>query len=188
MNQSPSIKRHKVITGGLILGVILLLALLIKGLTLNPMSVKSSLIDKPALDFAVEILQGEKWIHQSDPKLVQLKDFIGKPVVLNFWASWCVSCREEAKYFETFWQANRDKGIVVVGIAIQDTPEAAIEFAKTYGKTYPLALDNSGKAGIDYGVYGVPETFFIDRTGIIRHKETGPMSVELLEKQLALIQ
>lgn len=181
-------KRHIIISVSLVVFVILFMALLIKGLTLNPQNVASTLIDKPATEFSAEILQGGSFINQSDSKLIQLGDLKGKPVVLNFWASWCVSCREEAQFFEAFWQRYREAGVLVVGVAIQDSPEAALAFAKNYGKTYPLALDTSGKAGIDYGVYGVPETFFIDRAGIIRHKETGPMSIELLEQKLALIQ
>lgn len=180
-------KKHLWISGGLIVAVALLVGLLIKGLTLNPQSVTSSLINQPALDFSTELLQGASWINKGDGKTINLADLKGRPLVLNFWASWCVSCREEAQYFEAFWQRHREEGILVVGIAIQDTPDAANQFAKTFGKTYPLGLDNSGKASIDYGVTGVPETFFIDRTGVIRHKENGPMSVELLESKLPLI-
>ena len=75
----------------------------------------------------------------------------------------------------------------MVGIAIQDTPDAAMKFAEYFGKTYILGLDEEGKAGIDYGVTGVPETFFIDRNGIIQHKEAGPVGMELLERMLVKI-
>jgi cytochrome c biogenesis protein CcmG/thiol:disulfide interchange protein DsbE len=82
---------------------------------------------------------------------------------------------------EAFWKRYREKGVIVLGVAIQDTPETAREFAKTHGKTYPIALDTSGKTSIDYGVYGVPESFFIDEKGIIVHKEAGPVTIQLLE-------
>lgn len=183
----PINKKHMWISGALIAGILLLVGLLIKGLTLNPQSVASNLINQPARDFSADLLQGASWIGRGDGKVIHLDDLRGKPLILNFWASWCVSCREEAQYFEAFWQRHREDGVIVVGIAIQDTVEAAQQFAQTFGKTYPLGLDNTGKASIDYGVYGVPETFFIDRSGTIRHKETGPMSVELLESKLALI-
>lgn len=185
--QQPKSKKHFWISAVLISCVLLLLGLLMKGLTLNPQNVASTLIDKPAIDFSTDLLQGASWIGKGDGKSIRLEDLRGKPLILNFWASWCVSCREEAQYFEAFWQRHREEGIMVVGIAIQDTVEAANQFAKMYGKTYPLGLDLSGKATIDYGVYGVPETFFIDRNGMIRHKEAGPMSVELLESKLPLI-
>lgn len=180
-------KKHLWISVGLMLSILLLLGLLAKGLMLNPQSVASNLIGQPAKDFSTELLQGASWIGKGDGKSIRLEDLKGKPLILNFWASWCVSCREEAQFFEAFWQRHKEQGIMMVGVAIQDTPEAAMEFAKAFGKTYPLGLDNTGKASIDYGVYGVPETFFIDKSGIIRHKETGPMSVELLESKLPLI-
>ena len=114
-----------------------------------------------------------------------LDDFKGRPVVVNFWASWCVSCREEARELEKFWQAVKGKNVAVVGVAIQDTVEAAQKFAKQYGKTYILGLDEDGKAAIDYGVAGVPETFIIDASGVIVHKETGPVTAQKLEEAVA---
>jgi cytochrome c biogenesis protein CcmG/thiol:disulfide interchange protein DsbE len=108
-------------------------------------------------------------------------------LILNFWASWCVSCRTEAHELESFWKAYRDQGVKVVGIAIQDEQEAAKKFAQYYGKTYILGLDEDGKAAIDYGVSGVPETFLIDRDGVIRHKEIGPVSAAMLKNLLPKI-
>ena len=100
--------------------------------------------------------------------------------MLNFWASWCYSCRAEAVDFERFWKERQD--IAVVGIAIQDTVEAAKAFAAQYGKTYILGLDTDGKIALDYGVTGVPETFFINANGVIVHKETGPVTEKMLQK------
>ena len=180
-------QKHFIISAGIIISVVLLLGLLMKALTLDPTRVASTLVGKPAFPFSTQLLQGESWLAGGDGKTISLNDLKGKPVILNFWASWCVSCREEAAEFQRFWERHREEGILVVGIAIQDTPEAALEFAKRFGKTYPLGLDVSGKAGIDYGVYGVPETFLIDRNGVIQHKETGPMSVALLESKLPMI-
>ena len=88
---------------------------------------------------------------------------------------------------EQFWREHKDLGVMMVGVAIQDTRESAAEFARYYGKTYPLALDTEGKSAIEYGVTGVPETFFIDRNGVIRHKEAGPVERSLLDKMLPLI-
>ena len=187
MTRAERKKKHLIVSALILVSVSLLLGLLVKGLTLDPTRVASTLVGKPAFPFSAQTLQGEAFLTGGDGKTISLDNFKGRPVVLNFWASWCVSCREEAAEFEQFWQRNRDKGVLVVGIAIQDTPEAALEFAKRFGKTYALGLDVSGKAAIDYGVYGVPETFLIDRNGVIQHKETGPMSVALLESKLPLI-
>lgn len=145
-------------------------------------NIPSAFLGKPAQTFQVAWLQGQQHLgHTADAKGFSLADFKGRPLILNFWASWCYSCREEARDFEAFWQMYKDKGIAVAGIAIQDSPEAALQFAQTYGKTYMLGLDSEdGKAAIDYGVTGVPETFIIDRNGVVIHKEAGPMTTQML--------
>lgn len=179
---SATRKRHLIITLSITFAVIGILAILLKGLYLNPSMVASTQIGKPAIDFEVEVLEGASWLPNIVENKVKLSNLRGKPVILNFWASWCVSCREEAMHLEAYWKRYREKGVIVLGVAIQDTPENAREFAKLHGKTYPIALDGSGKTTIDYGVYGVPETFLIDANGIIRHKEAGPVTTQLLEE------
>ena len=165
--------RHRNISVILMICVIGILALLTRGLFVNVQKVPSALVGKTAAGFESPplVINGQK---------VSLASFKGKPVILNFWASWCTSCREESEMLETFWQIWKDKGIQVIGIAVQDTPEAAREFAQKAGKTFVLGIDESGKVGIDYGVYGVPETFFIDASGIIRYKEAGPLTKDIL--------
>ena len=157
------------------------ISLLWHGLGTDPNKVPSAFLGKRAQDFKATWLQGQEHLPGALPEGFKSADFKGRPMILNFWASWCYSCRSEARDFEAFWQKYKDKGIAVVGIAIQDSPQAALEFAHTYGKTYILGLDaEDGKAAIDYGVTGVPETFFIDRQGILIHKEAGPVTAELL--------
>lgn len=180
-------KRHLAITGILVILGLAIIGILSKGLMLDQKKIPSALIDRPALPFQVDWLQGQAFLPEASGKTFKLENFKGKPMVLNFFASWCHSCREEARDFEAFWQRHKNEDVVVVGIAIQDTPEAALQFAKLYGKTYVLGLDTDGHAAIDYGVSGVPETFFIDRGGIIRYKEAGPVSPALLEQMLATI-
>lgn len=158
-------------------------ALLWHGLGTNPNKIPSAFLGKPAQTFAASWLQGQEFVEGAKSEGFSMEDFKGRPMILNFWASWCYSCRAEARDFETFWQRYKDRGVAVVGIAIQDSPSAAMEFARTYGKTYILGLDSEdGKAAIDYGVTGVPETFFINREGIVIHKEAGPVSAEILAK------
>ena len=138
--QRQKSRKHLFVTtliGCVVVGV---LFILLKGLSLNPSMVQSTLIGKPAKDFDVELLEGSSWLPALQNNKVKLSDLKGKPIILNFWASWCVSCREEAMYLETFWKRYREKGWIVLGIAIQDTAEAATEFAKVHGKTYPIAL------------------------------------------------
>jgi cytochrome c biogenesis protein CcmG/thiol:disulfide interchange protein DsbE len=174
-------QRHIVISVILFTVAAGIFGILWKGLTLNPTVVKSSQLGKPAANFEVEVLEGSSWLPKVEAGKVSLQDLRGRTVILNFWASWCVSCRQEARELETYWQRSREKNIIVLGIAIQDTPEAAKGFAKEHGKTYPIAIDSNGKTSIDYGVSGVPETFIIDENGVIQHKETGPVTAELLE-------
>ena len=110
------------------------------------------------------------------------------PVLLNFWASWCVACRDEAHILQAAHLRYEKTGdqLRVVGIAIQDTEDKAVAFARKFGKTYFLGLDNeAGDISLSYGLYGVPESFFIDAGGIIRYKHVGAVSAELVEREVA---
>jgi cytochrome c biogenesis protein CcmG/thiol:disulfide interchange protein DsbE len=170
--------RHRTVSIVLLIAAIATVALLARGLFVNVQKVPSALVGKTAADFEIPSIE-------EGGGRVSLAQFRGKPVIVNFWASWCTSCREEAEMLETFWQIWKEKGIQVVGIAVQDTPEAAREFARRAGKTFALGIDESGKTGLDYGVYGVPETFFIDASGFIRYKEAGPLTREVLMTEAA---
>ncbi len=174
-------KKHKIILAVSVVLGLAFLGILWRGLNSNPNQVPSAFLDKEALPFEVKWLQGQEHLATPRTEGFGLADFKGKPLILNFWASWCYSCRAEASDFEAFWQRYKDKGVIVAGIAIQDSPEAARQFAKGFGKTYMLGLDaEDGKAAIDYGVTGVPETFFINRQGIVIHKEAGPVTAQIL--------
>src|SRR5712691_3023516 len=94
-----------------------------------------------------------------------LAAFRGKAVVLNFWASWCIPCKQEAPNLEAAWRRWRPHGVVFVGVDAQDFYGDARQFGKRYEITYPLVRDGSGKVVGDYGVSGFPETFFVDRRG-----------------------
>ncbi|MCH2265849.1 MAG: redoxin domain-containing protein [SAR324 cluster bacterium] len=158
-----------------ILGLIALFAF---GFTTDPKKVPSPLIGNPAPDFEVTALSGVEKIRLSELK--------GKPVLLNYWASWCQECKVEAPVLEAFHQkyGSATEQIKVVGIAIQDTPVNAKAFAQRFGKSYFLGLDDyAGNIALDYGIYGVPETFFIDPEGTIFYKHIGAVTDELLEKK-----
>ena len=160
---------------GLIFGLIVLLAF---GFTIDPKKVPSPLVGKLAPDFEIIALN-------SDIK-IRLSDFKGKPVLLNYWASWCQECKIEAHILEEFHQKYgiTTQQIKVIGIAVQDTAVKARDFARNFGKTYFLGLDDvTGNIALDYGIYGVPETFFIDPEGEIFYKHIGTVNTELLEKK-----
>ena len=158
------------------LSAVPLLLLLAYGFRLNPRDVPSPLVGRPAVAFSLTTFDGQS---------LSLEGLRGKVVVLNFWASWCnPACYEEAPVLERGWRAWRDRGVMVVGVDIQDTVEAAERFMHQFSLTFPNARDLSGKVSIDYGVYGVPETFFIDRRGRIRAKHVGAVTEEVFRAKV----
>ncbi len=187
-SDTPGSRRrtHLIITGVIIALAVILVTVMATGLRLDTTRVPPANIDKPAQTFRVAWVQGQSLLPNVNADHFTLSDLKGRPVVLNFWASWCVSCRQEAHELEKFWQANKDQ-VQVIGIAIQDSAEDAKRFAAYFGKTYIIGLDEDGKAAIDYGVSGVPETFLIDANGVIRHKEIGPVDAKQLTEDVKKI-
>lgn len=169
--------KPKMINILILLSVVIIVSVLAIGLRIDQKTIPNELVGKPAYPVHATWFQGGD---SSDVDVIER--YRGRKIVLNFWASWCVSCREEARELESAWQKLKDKGVVVVGVAIQDEITAARSFAETYGKTYMLGLDTKGNISIDYGVTGVPETFIIDEGGIVSHRHVGPVSMSDLEK------
>jgi cytochrome c biogenesis protein CcmG/thiol:disulfide interchange protein DsbE len=156
------------------LAAVPVLALLAYGFRLDPRDVPSPLVGRPAAPFTLRAFDGTP---------VALERLRGKVVVLNFWASWCYpACYEEAPALERGWRTWKDRGVVVVGVDIQDTEEKARKFMTDFSLTFPIAPDEGGHVSIEYGVYGVPETFFIDRTGRIRLKHVGAVTDEVFRR------
>lgn len=150
---------------------------LYRGLSLNPREVPSPLIGKPAPAFNLPSL------HEPDVSLTPAT-FAGKPWILNVWASWCVACREEhpvvTKLAETV-------DIPVVGLDYKDEPEDGKAWLQQFGDPYDLSiLDLEGSAGLDWGVYGVPETFLIDANGDVQFKHIGPLTEDIVDNKLLL--
>lgn len=153
---------------------------LLKGLWLDPREIPSPLIDKPAPDFRLQSLE--------DPtRQLERKDMLGKVWLLNAWASWCVACREEHPVLVQF---ARSAAVPIVGLNYKDTRVDGMRWLAQFGNPYVMSLyDEAGRVGIDFGVYAVPETFLIDKQGVVRFKQIGPVTPELLrEKILPLIQ
>lgn len=163
----------------LLLFVVLLMFLWV-GLSLNPREVPSPLIGKPAPSFQLTRLD--------DPtKMLAEKDLRGQVWLLNVWASWCVSCREE---HPVLVQLSKRGVVPVYGLNYKDQRAAAQAWLAKNGDPYKLSMtDPDGTVGIDYGVYGVPETYVIDKAGVIRYKQIGPLTPEALsERILPLVQ
>ena len=146
-----------------------------RGLSLNPREVPSPLIGKPAPAFALPKL-GEPGT------TIRREDLAGKVWVLNVWASWCAPCREEHPLVIAF---ARRSGVPVYGLNYKDQSAAATRWLQQLGDPYAATLvDADGKAGIDWGVYGVPETFVIDKDGVIRFKHIGPLNEAVIREKL----
>lgn len=105
----------------------------------------------------------------------------GTIVLVNFWASWCIPCKEEAPILESAWQRYQSQGVVFVGVDIKDTPDDARAFLQRYAITYPNGFDEKKQIYIDYGVYGLPETFVVDRQGFVIHHVIGETTTAQLE-------
>jgi len=149
------------------------------GLGLNPREVPSPLVDKPAPMFNLPQLH--------DPsKQFSPQDMKGKVWLLNVWASWCVSCKVE---HPVLMALSRQNIVPIYGLDYKDQREAGIAWLRDSGNPYVLsAVDKEGRIGIDYGVYGVPETYVIDKEGVIRYKQIGPVTqLSLHEKILPLV-
>jgi cytochrome c biogenesis protein CcmG/thiol:disulfide interchange protein DsbE len=121
----------------------------------------------PAPDFTLQLYDGATF---------RLADQRGQVVVVNFWASWCIPCRQEAPVLERAWQRYRDRGVVLVGPNIWDSEQDARAFMRQFGVGYPNGPDPRGAAAIDYGVTGIPETFFIRPDGTIARHWIGPLT------------
>jgi cytochrome c biogenesis protein CcmG/thiol:disulfide interchange protein DsbE len=154
------------------LGVfVVLVVFLAIGLRLNPREVPSPLIDRPAPAFTLAQLH--------DPgRQLSASDLKGRVWLLNVWASWCVSCREEHPLLVELGKS----GVVpIFGLNYKDRRDDALAWLARHGDPYAASLmDPEGKVGIDYGVYGVPETYVIDKAGVIRFKQIGPITPEVL--------
>ncbi|MBI1988408.1 MAG: DsbE family thiol:disulfide interchange protein [Betaproteobacteria bacterium] len=154
---------------------IVMVAFLAVGLGLNPREVPSPLINKPAPAFQLPQL------HQPDKTFSQ-QDMKGKVWLLNVWASWCVSCRQEHPVLMDLAKSNV---VPIYGLNYKDPREDAIAWLKQLGDPYVLSIaDRDGRVGIDFGVYGVPETFVIDKEGAIRYKQIGPVTPEALRDKI----
>lgn len=158
----------------LILFVILGL-LLAYGLNLDPRKIPSPLIGKSLPAFSLPTV--------ADPaRKIGRDDLLGRAYLLNVWASWCVACRQEHPFLN---ELTRNKAVPIIGLNYKDKREDALGWLASLGNPYELSLsDSDGRLGIDLGVYGVPETFVIDKQGVIRYKQIGPITREALDKKI----
>ena len=155
--------------------VVPIIGLLAWGFTRSPRDIPSPLVGRPAPPFTLPLFEGGT---------LRLEDLQGKVVFLNFWASWCPPCRAEARTLEEAWWAYKDRDVVFVGVNIQDQEPAARAFLEEFGITYPNGIDRGSRIAIDYGLWGVPETFIIDQSGRITYKHIGLLGLGTITARL----
>jgi cytochrome c biogenesis protein CcmG, thiol:disulfide interchange protein DsbE len=153
----------------LILALVAVLALAFRR---DPQDIRTGTVGHPAPAFDLERLD--------QPGRLRLADLKGKVVVVNFFASWCVPCKQEAPALVRVWERYRTSDVAFVGIAYQDSPDAAKAFQQEMGQTWPIAADEEGRAAIGFGVFGVPETYFVSPDGVIRGRHVGPIDEQTL--------
>lgn len=154
---------------------IVLVVFLAIGLTRDPREIPSPLIGKSAPVFTAPVLNG-------GGAQFSAKDMLGKVWLLNTWASWCVACRQEHPLLMEF---SKSKMMPIIGLDYKDQDAAGLQWLARYGNPYDVSItDKDGRIGIDFGVYGVPESFVIDKQGIIRYKQIGPFTEEAIRDKL----
>lgn len=148
---------------------------LYKGLSNDPRKLPSPLVGKPAPEFSLPMLHDREQVW--GPARMR-----GKVWLLNVWGSWCAACRIEHPLFN---RIARDGSLPLVGLAWKDEPSASAGWLERLGDPYTIVIsDQPGRVAIDYGVYGAPESFLIDKRGIIRFKQVGPFSAEIIRDEL----
>jgi cytochrome c biogenesis protein CcmG, thiol:disulfide interchange protein DsbE len=159
-------------------------ALLAWGMTRDPREIPSPLPGRPAPEFALAVMPADLPRGTAEPTpfdTVRLADERGKILVLNYYASWCLACRDEHPALHRVSQLYADKPVQVYGILYKDTPNAIRDWIrKMGGQDYPTLLDPSARTAIDYGLYGVPETFFVAADGKVVKKHVGPVTEDIL--------
>lgn len=157
----------------LVLGLALLFAW---GLRRDPRLIRPVVVGKQAADFSLPLLD--------EDRTIRLSDLRGQVVVLNFWATWCTACRLEHPGFVASWDRYRDRGVVFLGVIFEDSPDAVRAYMRESGGYWPQLIDPGARVAQEYGVYGVPETFFIAPDGTVVHKQIGYTPYDLLVRQV----
>ena len=171
-------RRRLIVAAWLVAGVFAIVALFTVNIAKPAAPVDTPIVGRPAPSFDLQTLAGGR---------LSLAELRGSAVVLNFWASWCIPCRDEAPLLTAANASYGPRGVRIVGVVYQDSAENALDFMRRYGQTYDALLDPDGRTAIDYGVFGIPETFFIDASGVVRSRQVGALTDAELRRQIEAI-
>jgi len=179
--QTPARGRRILVLLPLVLFLALTALFLVRLFSGDPSRIPSALIGRPAPAVDLPPMEGLERDGKQIPGL-SAADFRGNVTVVNVWASWCIPCRDEAPFL---LELGGDTRIRLVGINYKDQPDNARRFLNRYGNPFTASgVDQNGRAAIEWGVYGVPETFLIGRDGRIAHKLVGPLGAENFEREM----
>ncbi len=167
-----------------LLAAVPVLALFAFGFTRNPAEIPSPLPGRQAPDFTLAVMSpGEGAMARTPGDTLRLGELAGKVVVVNFWASWCLPCRKEHAALSESARYYADKSTQFIGVLYNDEPAAGLRWiSEMGGMSYPGVTDVESRTAIDYGLYGVPETFIIDPSGRVAHKHLGPITADVLRR------
>lgn len=162
------------------------IALFAFGFTRNPGDIPSPLPGRQAPEFTLAVLTAGEGSHARNPgDTIRLRDLAGKVVILNFWASWCLPCRTEHAALTEAARHYSDRPTQFIGVLYNDVPAAGVRWIdEVGGMSYPAVTDVGSRTAIDYGLYGVPETFIIDASGRVAYKHLGPITAEVLRRKI----
>jgi len=152
---------------GIVAGIVALTVVLMLAFRHDPLDIRTGTVNRPAAAFALDRLDGTG--------RVALGDHAGKVVVLNFFASWCIPCKEENPALVRVWERYRTSDVVVIGILYQDSLDSGRRYVRDNGVNWPTLTDEDGRIAFAYGVRGIPETYFIGPDGIIAGRHVGPI-------------
>ena len=173
--------RRLVIGAVLLLVGVILVGSLASGFRRDPRDIKGGSIGKPAPAFDLPLLDGTGRLRLSD-ELAQ-----GKAVVVYFFASWCIPCKQEYPTLVRVWERYRTSDVTLVGILFQDSVEAGLAFHRERGGTWPTVFDDGSRTALGFGVYGIPETYFIRPDGVIAGRQVGLIGEESLVRAIESI-
>ena len=165
---------RQLLTALALLVVVALVVVLVLSFRRDPRDIKTGTVGKAAPAFTLERLDGQGPL--------SLSDYQGRVVIVNFWASWCIPCKQENPALVRTWERYRDSEVVLIGVVYQDTLEAARDYTARMGNTWPSVVDADGRTAISYGVFGIPETFFIGPDGLIAGRHVGAIDEATLVK------
>jgi cytochrome c biogenesis protein CcmG, thiol:disulfide interchange protein DsbE len=162
---ATNVRNRTLVIGGVIVAAVALIGIFIVGMSVASQEGNRPAVGSPAPDFSIGLYQN----YRADlPETIKLSNLRGKVVVMNFWASWCVECRKESDALEATWQQYRNRGLVLLGVDYLDTESAAVNYLQQYNTSYVIGADLQERISHAYHITGVPETFFIDKTGVVR--------------------